>query len=177
VGHLTILKFVGKFANKKIGWLCHCICGKEIFRETETLRGQCSCGCRHNLVGSQNKRWRGFGEISGEAWLHILRAAKKRNIEFSISIQDAWNLFLQQNRKCILSGLDLSFSKTEKTMKFTTASLDRIDSSGGYTKNNIQWVHKDINKLKTDFPQDKFISLCQQVSDIKRQRLSNPEAK
>lgn len=48
----------------------------------------------------------------------------------------------------------------------TGASLDRKDSSVGYTKNNIQWVHKAINRLKTDFNQKKFIELCHLVSNF-----------
>ena len=46
-----------------------------------------------------------------------------------------------------------------------TASLDRIDSSKGYVKGNVQWVHKDINKMKTDFEQSIFIKLCKSVAD------------
>ena len=46
---------------------------------------------------------------------------------------------------------------------YTTASLDRIDSSKGYTKSNIQWVHKDINKMKSDFSMLRFLELCYAV--------------
>jgi len=42
----------------------------------------------------------------------------------------------------------------------TTASVDRIDSSIGYVMGNIQWVHKDINKMKSDFSQELFIAWC-----------------
>ena len=47
--------------------------------------------------------------------------------------------------------------------KNQTASLDRIDSSKGYTKNNVQWLHKDINIMKRDFPEEKFLFLCKQI--------------
>jgi len=46
-----------------------------------------------------------------------------------------------------------------------TASLDRIDSSKGYVKDNVQWVHKDINRMKWNFPQDKFVKLCSFVAN------------
>ena len=45
----------------------------------------------------------------------------------------------------------------------STASLDRIDSSKGYTIDNIQWLHKDINKMKWDFSQEKFLELCKKI--------------
>ena len=37
-----------------------------------------------------------------------------------------------------------------------TASLDRIDSTKGYVRGNIQWVHKDINWFKRDYPKISF---------------------
>ncbi len=46
-----------------------------------------------------------------------------------------------------------------------TASLDRIDSSRGYTLDNIQWVHKDLNKMKTNYPNDYFIKMCKYVAN------------
>jgi len=41
----------------------------------------------------------------------------------------------------------------------TTASLDRIDSSIGYTEENVQWIHKDINSLKSNFQESEFFKL------------------
>ena len=46
-----------------------------------------------------------------------------------------------------------------------TASLDRIDSNKGYTKDNVQFVHKDINWMKQDFEQNKFIEYCKKVAN------------
>ena len=34
------------------------------------------------------------------------------------------------------------------------------EMAGGYTKENIQWVDKDINIMKMGFTPDKFIKLC-----------------
>jgi len=77
------------------------------------------------------------------------------------------NLFIKQNKKCALTGLDIKFGvrndKITGTYEETTASLDRIDSSKGYVKGNIQWVHKDINIMKNDFNVDKFKKLCKMV--------------
>lgn len=35
--------------------------------------------------------------------------------------------------------------------KNRTASLDRIDDKQGYTINNVQFIHKDINYMKWQF--------------------------
>jgi hypothetical protein len=60
--------------------------------------------------------------------------------------------------------LPLSFGNKAKDHKNRTASLDRIDSSKGYTKNNIQWIYKPINSMKRDYTQERFIELCKLVA-------------
>jgi hypothetical protein len=40
------------------------------------------------------------------------------------------------------------------------ASLDRIDSSKGYAKDNIQWVHTMVNMSKNRYNQQKFVEMC-----------------
>ena len=42
----------------------------------------------------------------------------------------------------------------------STASLDRIDSSKGYVKGNIQWVHIAINFMKHSLPEEEFVRWC-----------------
>lgn len=51
-----------------------------------------------------------------------------------------------------------------------TASLDRIDSTKGYIKDNIQWIHKDIQRLKLNFSQTKLIELCQLIIDYNHEQ-------
>ncbi len=61
---------------------------------------------------------------------------------------------------CALTDLPLNFHTKHKN-----ASLDRIDNTKGYTIDNIQWVHKDINWMKGTFTQDQFIELCGSVGN------------
>lgn len=116
---------------------------------------------------SRSTRWKGYGEIRGCYFNVVKRGAKQRNFEFSISIEDIWNLFLKQNRKCALSGVELFFGQNDKAHKsgITTASLDRIDSNKGYTIDNIQWVHKWINLMKQDMHDVEFIDWCKLVTN------------
>lgn len=110
-----------------------------------------------------NSNWKGYGDISGDHWRRIQKGASSRNLELKITIEDAWNIYLQQNGKCAISGIDIVLRGQEIGMsskevhKKTTASLDRIDSSKGYTINNIQWIHKDINQMKSDRDMKTFL--------------------
>ena len=47
------------------------------------------------------------------------------------------------------------------------ASIDRIDSSKGYTKDNIQIVTKTINLAKRSLSDDDFIQMCLEVSEYR----------
>jgi hypothetical protein len=134
---------------------CLCDCGNEFLSRTGLLKNNDtnSCGC------SPNSQWKGCGKLSGISLYRIKRNAKVRNIPFLITDQEIWNLFIKQKGICALSGLPIEINVRGKN----TASLDRIDSLKGYTLDNVQWVHKDINLMKMDFSQDRFIELCKKV--------------
>lgn len=89
--------------------------------------------------------------------------AKKRNIEFTVSVEYLNELFNRQKEKCALSGLGLVFSNKASGIFETTASLDRINSNRGYVKGNVQWVHKHVNFMKHELEQKYFIKLCKMI--------------
>ena len=120
-----------------------------------------------------NSNWKGYGDLSGDHWSRIQNGALKRNLELSITIEDAWNLYLHQNGKCALSGVDIILRGQEiglsskQVHKRTTASLDRIDSNIGYTIDNIQWIHKDLNQMKSDRTIDTFYEWIKLIYEYK----------
>lgn len=100
----------------------------------------------------------------GSTWAKWRLGAEYRNMEFTIKIEDAWEKFLSQKRKCALSGIPITFHKKYKD-KFQTASLDRIDSNKDYTPDNIQWLHKDINIMKGFLDEKKFLNYCKIITE------------
>lgn len=59
---------------------------------------------------------------------------------------------------CALSGLPLTPSDAE---------LDHITSlaDGGHNGiSNLQWLHRDINRMKTTLSQSRFVALCRAVA-------------
>lgn len=160
--NLVILKKVK--LKRHFGWLCQCDCGNLVKAEgAELAAGRKYCwNCRNQAISKRN--WTGYGEISGDFWNSIKRSSVARKIDFQITIEYAWSIFLKQDRKCSLSGVELTFKRNNKDELEKTASLDRIDSSKGYTEGNIQWIHKDINKMKMDLPEDIFINLCCRIA-------------
>jgi len=115
-----------------------------------------SCGCE-----KQHLR-KGYKEISGTFWCNFKNNAKKRNINLYIDLEYVWDLFLKQNKKCVLSGEILTFKKDDNN--YYTASLDRINSKKGYIKENVQWVSKEVNYMKGDLSEEEFISICRIIT-------------
>lgn len=127
-----------------------------------------SCGCG---LGEENKptRYQGYKEISMSFWTAAQRSAKRRNIKFDIQIEDAWDLFIKQNRKCALSGIEIGFARNfTEARNNQTASIDRIDPEKGYVANNIQWVHKKINIMKWTHKNEDFIEICHKISQYNK---------
>lgn len=164
-GRLLVVERVSR-GKTSFYWRCICYCGsnKEVILSGNALlcRNTKSCGCLKNRHNSNHPCFNGYKKITGTMWRRITDGAKSRNYNFDLTIQDAWEVFEKQNNKCALSGIKIVFGETRK--EETTASLDRIDSSKGYTKDNIQWTHKDINWMKNKFDQGYFIELCKKIA-------------
>ena len=142
--YLKILSFTRKKGVK--GYYAKCLCtlcgNKTVKFFSSVLRGATtSCGCRtdqyEKLRGKNSSQYTGYEDITGRTWSKIKRGAKNRGLSFNLNLKDAWELFLKQDKKCIYTGIPLVFGRSGHN-KETTASIDRIDSSKGYTKENIQ---------------------------------------
>lgn len=142
-----------------------CDCGRIVLKRVHNLLiGDAkSCGCLTRETGPGNRDWSGHGEISGEYFSRMRCTARLQKREWKVTIQELWDLFLQQGRRCRLSGLDLSFGDKEAGVR-PTASLDRIDSRRGYTIDNVQWTHKFINVMKSNHDIRLFVELCTAVA-------------
>lgn len=162
-GNLLVLN--KKKINKNITWECECICGNKIYVVTANLNNghTKSCGC--GFSGKNHPNFDGYGEIGKSYFNNIKYSSIKRKLEFNITNEYIWYLFLKQERKCALSGVELKFSTTSRSFD-GTASLDRIDSGKGYVEGNLQWIHKDINFMKQEQNEKDFINWCHIISDF-----------
>jgi hypothetical protein len=92
------------------------------------------------------------------SWFYKCKVgAETRGIEWALSLDLLWEIFLRQKRVCALSGLPIGWASVGQNH---TASIDRIDSREGYVEGNVQLVHKDVNMMKQSFSQARFLELC-----------------
>jgi hypothetical protein len=159
---LTFIKYIENKKIKRNIIKAKCDCGNIIEILASEFGKSQTCGCIRTLRGCNNRSFKGYEYISKTYFSYIFFGAKKRNLEFDIDIEYINALLIQQNHKCALTKLPI---KLDSRSEFSTASLDRIDNNIGYTKTNIQWVHKNINRMKSDFTQDYFIEMCKFVTN------------
>lgn len=95
-------------------------------------------------------------------WYRTLSKSKHR---VRISLEDALDILTKQDCQCAYSGVDINFNFGDRRIKtLRTASLDRIDSSKGYEKDNVQWVHKTVNFMKHRLSDARFREICNNVA-------------
>ena len=112
---------------------------------------------------------KGYKDISGSFWYMLVDSAKKRNLELNVDKEYLWNLFITQDKKCALSGVNITLDKFGKIKDSLGdnyfASLDRIDNKIGYVDGNVRWVAREINYMKWKFSDETFINFCKNVSN------------
>lgn len=136
--------------SKRAGRINECKCSKcdNIVYQTNTellsnKKTYCSKECRYK----DNK----------SVYYLYLAEIKKRSIksgkDFNLTehfIKDL--LENKQKNKCKITSIDIRlFKEKEKKTLHGSASLDRIDSSRGYTEDNVQWVCLGINYMKLNY--------------------------
>lgn len=140
-------------------WNCECSCGKKTCVATRQLGKTISCGCA-KIRGQTGSNVTGKGDVTGTLLNTMRGSAKRRSIPFEVTAAYIWDLYLLQEGKCAISGIPISFGeKNNKWRRGRSASLDRIDSSLGYTEGNVQWVDRRINSMKLELSMPDFLSL------------------
>lgn len=100
----------------------------------------------------------------------IKASAAARALDFAVTAQDLADLFTAQHSRCALSGDVLEMRRKKAGRWIGNASLDRIDSSKGYVKGNLQWVTKAVNFAKQQQSQKEFIDMCKKVASHRKEK-------
>lgn len=126
----------------------------------ESLRlGKLCKSCANKITENCHRK---FYEGIRISWVEKCKAgAEYRGIQWDLSVEYIWQLYLAQDKRCALSGKYIGWAKEGQ---IHTASIDRVDSTEGYIMGNIQIVHKDINFMKQQYSQEYFAEMCKLVA-------------
>lgn len=151
-------KLFSKLHSRKIETKC-IICDEAVFYKKshfkEVAYPTCSRFCAAKskslrMKGKDNPRSLKLTTIERLFWnktkTYAYRAEAK-NIDFDLDHKFLEELFDKQKGKCYYSNYPMQLKGSKV---FNTASLDRINSSKGYTKDNVVFCLNSINMLKSN---------------------------
>lgn len=172
-GDITVIaKVDNTYKTRCAKWKCKCLCGNTFISTYGKLKRNKYKKCLKCTITART----GCKKFPNSIYTKYIRGALVRGLEWNIEPIQLYELFIKQEKKCALSGEPIKFADKQIShlLKTSTASLDRIDSNKGYTIDNVQWVHKDVNKMKWDLTQDRFIELCLKIGqkNVKNSRVS-----
>ena len=161
-------------SRNALEYFCECSCGnRRWFEKAELINPNRSFAC-HSCAGKTRKeavtlRNGRVGELTLTRYNKLKKSAIKRGYSFEVSIDFLWNLFLNQRHICAITG--------DYIKSLSKASLDRIDSSKGYTEDNVQWVTYQANVSKHTMSMDSLYEFCRKVLNHANQQPSQPLTK
>lgn len=85
--------------------------------------------------------------------------SRRQKREFTIIKADVSNLWNKQKGLCYYTGRPMKFELCCND----SCSLDRIDSSKGYVKDNIVLCQRQVNIMKNDASVDELIQFCKDI--------------
>lgn len=95
---------------------------------------------------------------------------RDRGKEYSVTLQDLKEQWELQKGVCPYTGWNLITPRNTKGKRHTapdTASLDRIDSSKGYIKGNVEFVSLMAQHCKNQFSKEDVLKFCEAVVKIR----------
>lgn len=127
----------------------------------ESLRlGKTCKSCSNKKTENCHRGWHRGVRIS---WFNQFKAgAETRGLVWDLTLDDVADKLACQKSLCALTGWDIEFPE-QGVPKKAPASIDRIDSRKGYTKDNFQLVTRKVNMMKQAYSQEEFISVCKAV--------------
>lgn len=97
------------------------------------------------------------------------KGAARRNIPFLLTEEEFKGIWKKQKGKCALSGIDLTLEHGSIAVPNPTRlSVDRIDSTQGYSKDNVQLITWQLNSAKNVWSNQQLIEVCRAVASFNK---------
>lgn len=99
----------------------------------------------------------------------LKKAQRRKNKEFNLVPDDLYEIWDKQNGLCAYSKVPLKIEANH----LETCSLDRINSSLGYVKGNVQLVCAIVNRMKQEFSEEDFLFYCELITNANKKTTHN----
>ena len=163
--HVCSYKCLGLALSPRIQLMC-AYCKKPFEVRLGEYNGKVESGViKENMTCSDKCRWAYQSILQRDefsSFRQMFLAAKtvserkvRRNKPCTMTLEDLRDQWIKQDGKCAYSGLQMMLPETsrgwDKRHSPLCASLDRINSDEGYSKENIQFVCMPLNFAKNSF--------------------------
>jgi hypothetical protein len=140
------------------------ILGKGIKRLKSTVpQGKILAGS-YDSARRLHPEWANHVQGLNELVTNSRKRARKMNFEFSITLIDVVDLWLEQEGLCALTRIELAWQGgTLQDRNPLRASIDRIDSAQGYIRGNIRLACHWANNAKSTYSDELFRMMCEQT--------------
>lgn len=161
---LVVIEFSHNDKRHRRHYIVKCDCGN-----TKTVQGTLlrsgntrSCGC----LAREAKKSKTLPEnraVVNQIILQYKRHARSRGIEFFLTYQEVDELVRKPCEYCGDAGGNVKKTKNYKE-GFRYNGIDRVDSSGQYTSNNVVPCCAECNRAKRDMAQSEFLAWVKRVA-------------
>ena len=111
--------------------------------------------CSSDRLKAKNPKLAKAREMRSSA----MSRSKKKGFEFTIEVTDGYNMMLEI---CPILKMELKYNGNKEK---NSASLDRIDSTKGYTKDNIQVISYLANLMKSNSTIEEQLLFAEYIKD------------
>lgn len=141
-GRYKVLFPVSKDSRGVLHWMCECSCGNKKAVDGCSLRrgAVVSCGCYHKELSTTHGKHNTREYV---LWLSCKARAREKCLDFDLEIED---IVIPDTCPCL--GIEIIPGETGGMDN--CPSVDRIDPSKGYTKDNIWVISYRANRIKND---------------------------
>jgi len=94
-------------------------------------------------------------------------AGRKQHLGFDIDLGYLVGLYNAQDGRCAISGERMTYLAGQGRVS-TNISIDRIDSSRGYVRGNVQFVCDVVNRMKQDMAEDDLAVWCARILEQRK---------
>ena len=123
-------------------------------------------GDRENNYNISNHSNNNRDEYTG--FRDFLRRIKRREHEYNVDLKylkEVWD----KSNVCVYSGVILVLpTHLKNNNPLITASIDRIDSTKGYVKGNIQYISITSNHAKNSMSHEQMLEFCRLITENKK---------
>lgn len=143
----------------------------DIYSEKDGLQTYCKTCQKTNGRIFFSKLDKFLQKLINDAKQRCKKSAKiERNITVEITFDDVMNLYKIQRGKCAITGRKMTHNcvndreaDSQHIMNLYNISIDRIDSTKGYTKNNIRLICAAVNRIRLDLTDIELSRICLNV--------------